>query len=166
MVKFNRTAASTYALTWGLRRNPEFPDNSGNATGGDCTNFISQVMLAGGWPMLRGPKRIPFFWWADEDDASWAWSSTPNFSHFITMTRRGSICTRDKLDLGDLMQIVFPGASEPHHMMVVTRRVVGSNGIELYLTAHTTDRINVSMDELQKWRASQDYSYIYWKIAD
>jgi hypothetical protein len=44
--------AANYARTWALSRNPEYADYSGQGAGGDCTNFVSQAMYAGGWGML------------------------------------------------------------------------------------------------------------------
>ena len=48
---FDREAAAAYARKWATGTNPNYPrfDN-------DCTNFVSQVMLAGGWPMLGDHK--------------------------------------------------------------------------------------------------------------
>ncbi|HMF58462.1 MAG TPA: amidase domain-containing protein [Pyrinomonadaceae bacterium] len=47
---FDRTKAVQYATQWALGRNPDFPNYSYNAGGDDCSNFISQVMLAGAGP--------------------------------------------------------------------------------------------------------------------
>ena len=46
---YDGVAASRYADAWALSRNPSFPDFSANGGGGDCTNFVSQAMSAGGW---------------------------------------------------------------------------------------------------------------------
>ena len=49
---YNREAAVRYANKWWDSRNPAFP-----AFDVDCTNFISQCLLAGGAPMHGYPNR-------------------------------------------------------------------------------------------------------------
>lgn len=49
MDAYDREKAAAYALRWALDRNPKFYDYEN--LGGDCTNFISQVLLNGGAPM-------------------------------------------------------------------------------------------------------------------
>ena len=46
---YNRDMAILYAEWWALRRNPQYLDFSN--FGGDCTNFCSQVLYAGGCRM-------------------------------------------------------------------------------------------------------------------
>ena len=48
---YTRLAAVNYAVRWALSRNPAFENFSGQGHGGDCTNFISQCLYAGGWTM-------------------------------------------------------------------------------------------------------------------
>lgn len=42
--KYNATSAAKYARRWGESRNPKFED----FRSADCTNFVSQCLLAGG----------------------------------------------------------------------------------------------------------------------
>ena len=48
---YNRTAAVQYALRHWNNPNPDFANMDTRGGGGDCTNFTSQALLAGGWPM-------------------------------------------------------------------------------------------------------------------
>jgi len=48
---YNGTAAKDYALTWVYGRNSNYPDFSTAGGGGDCTNFVSQAVQAGGITM-------------------------------------------------------------------------------------------------------------------
>ena len=43
--EYDRTRALAYAERWALDRNPLFYNFTG--VGGDCTNFVSQCVLAG-----------------------------------------------------------------------------------------------------------------------
>ena len=48
-ITYDRAAAVAYARNWAFSRNPRYTDFSN--MGGDCTNFVSQCLLAGGMPM-------------------------------------------------------------------------------------------------------------------
>lgn len=44
---YDRYAARNYARAYAENPNPEYRDFTNS--GGDCTNFVSQALLAGGW---------------------------------------------------------------------------------------------------------------------
>ena len=50
---YNRDRAVEYARRWAFERNPLFENFAG--IGGDCTNFVSQSVLAGGCVMDYTP---------------------------------------------------------------------------------------------------------------
>src|SRR5262245_56244109 len=70
---FNRSAAVAYAYKFAINANPDFPNL--DWIRGDCTNFISQCMLAGGWPMVWGPKGNGLCWFSHskEERSSGVW---------------------------------------------------------------------------------------------
>ena len=45
-LSYNAGAAVSYAQKWAYKRNPKYHDYSGE--GGDCANFVSQCLIAGG----------------------------------------------------------------------------------------------------------------------
>lgn len=47
--KYNRSAVKKYIHDWVREHNPQYPNLDGK--GGDCTNFVSQCMHAGGFPI-------------------------------------------------------------------------------------------------------------------
>ena len=47
---YNAAAAVKYARNWWNRRNPNYDDFS--YSGGDCANFVSQCLIAGGFSIL------------------------------------------------------------------------------------------------------------------
>jgi hypothetical protein len=51
---YDRAAAVAYARKWALSRNPAYYDY--DPLGGDCTNFASQCVLAGGGVMNLSPR--------------------------------------------------------------------------------------------------------------
>ena len=79
-IPYNRTAAVEYANRWAYFRNPEFYDFS--AIGGDCTNFASQCLLAGGGVMNFTPT---FGWYyIGINDRSPAWTGVKYLFNFLT----------------------------------------------------------------------------------
>ena len=77
---YNRMRAVEYARTWALDRNPLFVDFTG--IGGNCTNFVSQCLLAGSCVMNY---TADFGWYyVSADDRAPAWSSVEYFFDFIT----------------------------------------------------------------------------------
>ena len=54
---YDRQAAVAYAKQWVTDRNDEWPDYS--MSGGNCQNFVSQCLLAGGIPMDSMVRRHP-----------------------------------------------------------------------------------------------------------
>lgn len=58
---YDRQAAVRYARTYHKTPNPAYPQYPN-----DCTSFVSQALLAGGWPMIGGTV-----WDRDNTDAWW-----------------------------------------------------------------------------------------------
>lgn len=92
--RYNRLAAVRYALRHWNNPNPAFGNFDNVGTGGDCANFVSQCMRAGGWPLDYRETALNTEWWyrrvgADRFDTSgndW-WSCTWSLahSHFLYM---------------------------------------------------------------------------------
>ncbi len=72
---YDGVAAAAYADRWALGANPAYPF-FGGAGEGDCTNFVSQAMAAGGWTMTGNAIQT--------DDTFW---------HFIRTSPTGGIYT-------------------------------------------------------------------------
>src|SRR3954469_5515044 len=119
MPLFNRSAAANYALKYALSPNSSYPPYSN-----DCTSFVSQAMLAGGWTMVGGRvldrQDDDGWWWGKSSfsQASYTWGGAHNFSKFVAAKSRGKAGSRSDLDLGDVVQISKGG--HVFHSMVVT----------------------------------------------
>ena len=77
---YARDRAVEYARRWALLRNPLFIDFTG--IGGNCTNFISQCLLAGGGVMNYTPT-YGWYYISPENRAP-AWSGVNQFYDFLT----------------------------------------------------------------------------------
>lgn len=139
---YDREKAVAYAHRWAFRRNPNFYDFSD--LGGDCTNFASQVVYAGGGIM----NTTPVFGWYyfSLNDRAPAWTGVNEFFNFITrpeMTTGPQAYETglDGIEPGDVIQLQFsPGMGFDHTPVVVS---VGDRTPEtILLAAHSNDADN------------------------
>jgi hypothetical protein len=157
-LRFNRSAAVAYA-----RKHALSPNSAYHLYEVDCTNFVSQCMLQGGWTMITGWYRSDRVWWYTGGlfgwrAASYTWAAAQNFADFLSASGRGSAASGPAdLDLADVIQI--RDASRVYHSMIVT----GRSGSDLLLSYHTTNRLDRPLSEIQRGLASGD-SLLYWKI--
>lgn len=136
---YNRTRAVLYAERWAYSRNPAY-DNF-DAMGGDCTNFISQCLFAGGAKMQY---RKTFGWYYNDlNDRAPAWTGVAPLYKFLTENKGmgpfGKECTAAEAEPGDLVQLNF-GAEWAHTLLVVSVK----NGITV--AAHTDDCFDRPLD--------------------
>jgi len=131
---YNRPAAVAYARRWALSRNPAFADFSN--LGGDCTNFISQCLLAGGAPM-----RHPGWYYYSLSRRSPSWTSVTSLGNFLTKNQGsgpfGHEIAFEHLLPGDIIQLKF--AENPafsHSLFVLTP------GQDPLIAAHSLDSLN------------------------
>lgn len=167
MPRFDGPAAANYAMKWALSRNPIYPDFSSDSEnpggGGDCTNFVSQSMRAGGWTTVDGASRSKTSWWAASDEASRNWASASWFVDFAESSGRAKICAEDDLELGDFVSMNAYGG-RISHLMIVTGFRCAPEGREILYSAHSENRLNYPL-ELAKAN-SRGYSFLYWKAAE
>lgn len=140
--EYNRARAVEYARRWALSRNPLFFDFTGG--GGNCTNFISQCLLAGCCQMNFTPD---FGWYyLNTDNRSAAWTGVEFFYNFITGNVNGigegtgpfgREITQGILQLGDVIQL-GRADGDFYHTLIVT-----GYGRRTYLvSAHSDDAYN------------------------
>ena len=167
---FFRHRAVEYALRWALGRNPMFPDYSGHGHGGDCTNFVSQAMLAGGWTTVTGWRADRTAWWFETERASHTWAAADPFAAFLRNSGRARVCGRDELALADIVQIRNPDGAL-HHTMIVTgitpRRGEYHEAIDdIYVSYHSHDRKNNMLNMIETLDAYKQHKFVYWKVSD
>ena len=142
---YNRGRAIEYAKRWALSRNPLFVDFAG--VGGDCTNFVSQAVLAGCCKMNETPT---FGWYYfSSDNRAPSWSGVDEFFNFITgngdfpplLMREGPfgyVTDRAYAAFGDVVQLADRNG-EFYHTLMVTGN--DGNG-EILVSAHTNDALD------------------------
>jgi hypothetical protein len=156
LLRYSRTAAVDYAKKWAMSDNPSY----GRIEPNDCTNFVSQALLAGGWTMAGGScddrKSDQAWWfgprqcrwvggrpWTTEVKASFTWGGAQNlYNHMTTMGRGSTVSTPMDLEPGDILQMDMGaghyGAGRIGHSMVVTEKT----GSDLFLSYHEPHKLN------------------------
>lgn len=161
MVQYNRKLAVNYALTYALKPNPSFryfPIINNNS--GDCSNFISQCLFAGGIPMIFSGNNS---WWYNNSSADRSkdtWSVTWTVAHALYWMLRinynsnrfgakGNVINMSGLSLGDL--IFFEDkAGLIFHSAIVTDFYYGKP----LISHHSFEAANIPVDK----------SWNYYKI--
>ncbi|MBQ3482832.1 MAG: amidase domain-containing protein [Clostridia bacterium] len=144
VAEYNRMRALEYARRWAMARNPLFYNFTG--IGGDCTNFVSQSVLAGSCVMNFTPD---FGWYyRTSEDRAPAWTGVEYFWEFMTgagefraanggtgpfgrAVSEGEVAEGDVVQLGD-------AEGDYYHTLLITGR--GAQG--LLVSAHSNDAYN------------------------
>ena len=145
--QYNRKLASDYAIRWALARNPKFYafDN----IGGDCTNYISQCLLAGGGVMDYNK----YFGWYYESqhNRSPSWTSVKFLQKFLLENKTkgpfAKVENINNLQIGDLIQLKQTYVNDYNHTLFISNIING----QLYVCAHNDDSKN---------RPFSSYNYI------
>lgn len=162
--RYDRAKAVRYAnkyagLAWGAgnhnRYNRKYRDYTG--FGGDCTNFVSQVL---GDPKEGGGLPMTSQWFANSSGGSDAWVRTDGFKNFLLYSGYGRLVVKgtfEKIALptpehprgyigdmkpGDLIGYELKKGDVDHFAVIVG---FDENGYPL-VNCHTTDRYRVPFD--------------------
>lgn len=153
--EYNRSNALQYARRWALDRNPLF--FSFNGIGGDCTNFVSQCIFAGGCVMNYTPT---YGWYyISSNDRTPSWSGVTFFYDFITNNKEqgpfAHEATREEMEPGDVIQL---GNEEGtyYHTIIITD--IKDDG-EILIAAHSDDYLDRPL-------INYDYTYIRYLHID
>lgn len=147
-IPYNRERAVEYARRWALSRNPLFIDFTGS--GGDCTNFVSQCILAGGG-VMNFTQTFGWYYISPANRAP-AWSGVDEFFDFMTGNEefvrenggtgpRGFDVTDEaQIEIGDVIQLAN-GDGEFYHSLIISE--ISDNNI--LVCAHSDDSLDRSI---------------------
>ncbi|MEU3727434.1 amidase domain-containing protein [Streptomyces sp. NPDC031705] len=138
---YDYSAMAQYAEKYWSNYNPAY--RKFNGAGGDCTNFISQALKAGGWKPVPGTSSDYRNWWYDGTRQSDSWVGANEWAWFTLSNQRASnLANVYQMDIGDILQVDFNKDGSKDHSMIVTRR--SSAGMP-YLTYHSTNTYRKSL---------------------
>lgn len=148
----NANNVKAYAKKWWNHRNPEFPDFSD--VGGNCVNYTSQLLLAGGIHRIS-PTPIPdsninmdpTYWYSYKKSnspvtyaSSLSWINVGAFYNFWKESQEliqpNNLNVLRDLEVGDVIQLQHNNGGEYYHSMVV----IDKDASTVYLTSNTIDR--------------------------
>lgn len=141
-VAYDREAAVLYAHEWAYGRNPRFYDYEN--LGGDCTNFASQCLYAGGGVMNYTPELG--WYYIDANQKAPAWTGVIYFYNFLTRSGRwtgpvGREVSLQEIQPGDFIQLSFDG-KEFQHTPIVVQANQPQSPENILLAAHSFDADN------------------------
>jgi len=143
---YDREAATAYAREWAMARNPKYADFS--EMGGDCTNFISQALMAGG-AVMNETKHTGWYYHSLNSRAA-AWAGVPYLFRFLTNNRGrgpfGREVALEEVRPGDIIQLKFESKPDFSHSLMVldTGDPPGLNNI--LIATHSYDSLDRPLD--------------------
>ena len=137
-----------YTKTWALKRNPRYFDFE--KLGGDCTNFVSQVLLAGdcimnytrdlGWYYINSANRAP------------SWTNSNFLYNFLTSNHvLGPFAyevNTSNIEIGDLVQLFFADSFVFHHSLIITTIQEPRDYSNIFVSSHTKNRYNEPLSSI------------------
>lgn len=136
---YDRAAAAAYGARWALGRNPAYMQLDG--IGGDCTNFCSQCLYAGGCVMNFTPDLG--WYYRSPDDRAAAWTGVEYLYRFLTGHSgpgpHARVVPPHRTLPGDLLQLQNGEGRWYHSMVVLENRGNGPRGI--LIAAHSIDSL-------------------------
>ena len=139
-------AAQNYIRQYALNPNPAYRLFSD--VGGDCTNFVSQVMGAGGWVDRPGPYLDWNNWWYNALNQTRSWTYTHAFQQFFNTSGRGQFLSYlTDMWIGDVMQIDFWADTTIDHAMLVDDKISSTlDGI--FMSYHTNNTYHRPLSDI------------------
>ena len=155
LIPFDREKAVEYARRWALDRNPDYFDF--DALGGDCTNYISQILLAGG--CLMDKSSVIYGWYYNTaNDKSPSWTGVEQLYDYLLREKDYGISAVEvdlnSVEAGDIAQLSFNGKTYQHTPFITSVKrdpdgTIGYDGIKI--CAHSFDSENRPLDTYQ-WK--------------
>lgn len=148
VLEYDRIKAIEYARKWAYSRNPQYYNF--DSVGGDCTNFVSQCIYNGCKIMNYNENG---WYYKNANSKSPSWTGVEFLHNFLISNRSvgpfGRIVDIQDIQIGDIAQLSFNGATFGHSLLIVEKSQNNLNNI--LLATHTFDSYG---------RRIASYSYI------
>ena len=133
----------------------------------DCTNFVSQCLVAGGVPQVKSGLFLPHQktnnWYYNDSKPSHTWGGASNFYNHWN-NRVGVADSTSLLGLGDVISIDFASDGSPDHTVIIVSS--GTTDSTKTLAAHSADRYDTYYSDGTLYDFSIEYLYSHeeWSI--
>ncbi len=163
---YERKKGIAYAMHWWNKRNPDF-----QIFENDCTNYVSQCLLAGGFPMEHIGQKEAGWWYQGSglksDSWSYSWSVAHSLRWYLASKETEAMVSQmedaSQLKPGDVICYDFDGDGLwQHNAFVVAENYRG----EPLVNAHTQDSLLRYWSYLDSPAATQHMRYLFFHIHD
>ncbi len=174
LITYNRTAAKNYAHAHVFSPSSNYPDYS--SYGGDCTNFVSQCLQAGGWNQVSSGSykwfHLPGYTSPPPSGIhrSPSWTAADYLKTYIANS--GSIVLASyplsSMEIGDVVHLISGGSA--YHTMLVTKKIGSGSSSRTFVTYRNASGYSPEKDiEITGLSESSMIKYkianSYWSLA-
>lgn len=160
---YNRAQAVAYANRWWNSHNPAFAHFPKD----DCTNYISQCLLAGGAPMSKLGDKTNGWWYRFGSNPSWSysWTMAHGLKNYLGSAKSGlrgiKVNSPYELQLGDVICYDFDGDGHfQHNSIVVAHDPIGAP----LINTHTYSRYHYLWDLSDSPAYMPTIQYVFYHI--
>lgn len=136
--EYDRDKALEYAHRWAYSRNPQYYDFEN--LGGDCTNFISQIIYSGN--AVMNPLKDMGWYYYSLSDRSPSWSGAEFLYRFLTKNKAagpvGAEVPPENAIPADIIQLSFDGQHFSHSLCIVEKGASDKTS-DILVAAHSFD---------------------------
>ena len=171
---YNINEAVKYALKYALEINPKFWNYE--QWGGDCTNYVSQCLYAGGIPFDTAGIDVRYHWyWYNDTNRTPSWTAADSLKFYMennNVDQDGSPSLGlkaiqvglEQLLRGDLVQLL-DHRNKAYHSMIVTGYLVQGEKVVDYLVSQHSGYDPDDEGRLKNFRLSQkEGKKLAWSI--
>lgn len=164
---YNRNTAASYAYNNAYN---DVPWSSWyRANGGDCTNFVSNALQAGGWTETgKYFYTSNYAWYIDWNyppGYSYTWGAANNFYRFLFYSGRAtSVSSPDQLKIGDVVQMDGVNGQAADGTWDHTMMVTGINSRGALVSYHTPNTQNKQLQDIMN--SNPKSRFMGWYIKD
>ena len=153
LVTYNREQAVAYAMAFAKKRNVAYKDY--HAYGGDCTNFISQCLVAGHMSFDHEGEDLSEQWyWYSDSYRTPSFTSAAQLKYYLLATHGAHgiqvrVVSVSELAIGD---IIFKSVNHKlTHTMIVTKLLYDSSGHlqDVLIAQHSEDLLDFPLSKKQ-----------------
>lgn len=152
--KYKVSGAVAYAHKW-TEEGKKLTNPNYNRYDSDCTNFISQVLAENGVAQVQGPRKDDSSWyyeWGLIARPSYTWAGAHNFYMHLRdySSNIKRVTSTADLKVGNIISFDTNSNDDTFHIghTVVITKKEGNSWDKIYLTYHSTDRVDYPASNL------------------
>ena len=148
IIPYHRSLAVDYATKWALTKNPRFFNF--DKLGGDCTNFVSQCLLAG--KCIMNYTKTFGWYYTGLNNYSPSWTGVNFLYKFLTSNKVAGPFANEidmsDIEVGDIVQLNFQDDTLFEHSLVITSISYPINYSNILICSHTRNRLNEPLSSI------------------